>query len=156
MVRAAQVSEVAYLAEPRTLYRYHGCNLSLGAVGADRLRELRKSVAFQRRFMRRLPADAGSAADLLALWEAFERNAREVLELAGSPFAALVEVTAADRREGAALAVAGAARLSRRDAAGAALDLVRAAACDPWYEPAREGVIVAAAAADDSLPGQRP
>ena len=111
---------------------------------------------FQRRFLRRLGTDAGSPADLLAAWQAFERNAREVLELAGSPFAPLVDVTAADRREAASLAASGASRLARGDAGGAMLDLVRAAACDPWHEPARERVIVAAAAADGSLPGQRP
>jgi hypothetical protein len=106
--------------------------------------------------MRRLPAGAASAAGLVSVWRAFERNAREVLELAGSPFATLIEVTAADRREAAALTAAGAARLARGDAAGATLEFVRAAACDPWSEPAREGVMVAAAAADDSFPGQRP
>jgi hypothetical protein len=37
-VRVAQVSELAYLAEPRTRYRFHGTNMSLGAEGDARRR----------------------------------------------------------------------------------------------------------------------
>jgi hypothetical protein len=156
MVRGSQVSEVAYLAEPRTLYRYHGANLSLGARGADRLRELRKSLVFQRRFLRGLGADAGSPADLLAAWRAFERNAGEVLELAGSPFAPLVDVTPFDREEARTQVAAGAELLARGSAAAAMPVLVGAAAADPACEAAREAMIGAAAAADEHLPGQRP
>ena len=57
-VRAAQHSEVAYLPVPRTLYRFHGANMSLGAQGPARLRELRKGLRLQRWFLRRVEADA--------------------------------------------------------------------------------------------------
>jgi glycosyl transferase family 2 len=152
-IRAAQVAEIAYLPEPRTLYRWHGANLSLGAGGADRLRELRKTLRFQRWFLRSL--EAGEPGELLAVWRAFEHWAREVLELAGSPFAELVPVTDADRAEAASLAGEGWALLERGDPC-AAVALLRAAACDPACDAAREGVPAAAAAANPALPGQRP
>jgi Glycosyl transferase family 2 len=155
-VRAAQVSEIAYLPEPRTLYRHHGANMGLGASGEDRLRELRKSVRFQRWFLRRLGSDAGPAADLLTAWRAFEGFAREALQLAGSPFAPLVDVTADDCLESRRLAAEAAARLARGDADAATARFLRAAGCDPWHAEAREGVVVAAAAADPRLPGQSP
>jgi Glycosyl transferase family 2 len=153
-VRAAQVAEIAYLPEPRTFYRWHGANLSLGAGGADRLRELRKTLRFQRWFLRSL--EAGEPGELLAVWRAFEHWAGEVLSLAGSPFAELVAVTDADRASAAGLAAEGWALLERGAAGDAIVALVRAAACDPGCEQAREGVLAAAAAADPSLPGQRP
>jgi GT2 family glycosyltransferase len=165
-VRAAQVSEIAYLPEPRTFYRWHGANLSLGARGADRLRELRKTLRFQRWFLRSLEAGAErrgrdpqrpavDPGELLEVWRAFEHWAREVHSLADSPFAELVPVSDADRTEAASLVQEGWAQLDRGDL-DAAVTFMRAAACDPGSEAAREGVGAAAAADNLSLPGQRP
>ena len=55
--RAAQFSEIAYLPIPRTLYRFHATNMSLGAEGPAKLRELRKGLALQRWFLRRVTAE---------------------------------------------------------------------------------------------------
>jgi glycosyltransferase involved in cell wall biosynthesis len=135
-VRAAQVGEVAYLPEPRTFYRYHGANMSLGTEGPARMRELRKGLTLQRWFLRGAEAELIEERDLRRAWAAFERNAREVLSLAGSPFAPLVTVTGQDRAESAAL-------VERACAAppGAALGAwVRACAADPGSERALAGL----------------
>ena len=130
-VRAAQVSRVAYLSEPKTAYRFHGANMSLGSTGAVRLRELRKALALQRWFLRRLPVPATPVADLEHAWDAFGRLAVEALEVAGTPFARLVDVTGDERARAVDLAAEAGALLHagrRHDALGAA---VRAAATDP-------------------------
>jgi Glycosyltransferase like family 2 len=163
--RAAQFSEIAYLPIPRTLYRFHATNMSLGAEGPAKLRELRKGLALQRWFLRRVTADEISISDLEQCWEAFARLASEALEVAGTPFVTLVEVTADDAREAQELAAAARARLAegppqpeRSTSAEAGMWLgdgafhealaaaIRAAAADPFSDAAR-GVLNAVRAA---------
>src|SRR3954447_16755698 len=74
-VRAAERSEIAYLPEPRTLYRFHGGNLTLGTEGPARERELRKAIAFRLWFLPRVELDERGRA---AVWRAIELNAAEV------------------------------------------------------------------------------
>src|SRR4051794_31059427 len=74
-VRAAMRSEIAYLPEPRTLYRFHGGNLTLGAEGAGRAREMRKAMAFRLWILPRVELDERGRA---AVWRAIELNAAEV------------------------------------------------------------------------------
>ena len=73
--RAAQFSEIAYLPIPRTLYRFHGTNMSLGAEGPAKLRELRKGLALQRWFLRRVTAEEMTVSELEQCWDAFARLA---------------------------------------------------------------------------------
>ena len=101
--RAAQFSEIAYLPIPRTLYRFHATNMSLGAEGPAKLRELRKGLALQRWFLRRVTAEEMSGSELEQCWDAFARLASEALEVAGTPFVALVEVSPSDVAEAGAL-----------------------------------------------------
>ncbi|HEV7494909.1 glycosyltransferase [Baekduia sp.] len=96
--RAAQFSEIAYLPIPRTLYRFHATNMSLGAEGPAKLRELRKGLALQRWFLRRVRAEEMTVRELEQCWDAFARLASEALEVAGTPFVALVDVTEDDAR----------------------------------------------------------
>jgi len=154
-VRAAQLSQVAYLSEPKALYRFHGANMSLGSTGPTRLRELRKSLSLQRWFLRRMQTPQTRVEDLERAWDAFVTLATEALEVAGSPFARLVEVDEAERldavhgaEEARALLAAGA----RHDALGAA---VRAAATDPSCEAARGALLEVRAQLPDGL-GQQP
>jgi glycosyltransferase involved in cell wall biosynthesis len=136
-VRAALESEVVYLAEPRSLYRFHGDNMGLGSSGAKRADELRRALAFQRWFLRRVrPADRPWAA-----WEAFEAFARELQEAAESPFTPLVEVTDDDRATARAELASAAAAADPGQALAAA---VRALAADPWSHEARELALRAA------------
>jgi hypothetical protein len=109
--RAAQFSEIAYLPIPRTLYRFHATNMSLGAEGPAKLRELRKGLALQRWFLRRVTAEEMTVGELEQCWDAFARLAGEALDVAGTPFVALVEVTAGDAREAQELAAEARARL---------------------------------------------
>src|SRR4051812_13383386 len=102
--RTAQFAEVASLPIPRTLYRFHGANMSLGSQGAARLRELRKGLRLQRWFLRRVEAAAVPVSELERCFDAFARLAQEALEAAGTPFVELVAVADADRAEAAALA----------------------------------------------------
>ena len=90
-VRASQFAEIAYLPIPRTLYRFHGTNMSLGAQGAARLRELRRGLRLQRWFLRRVEAAAVRVDELERAWDAFARVAAEALSVAGTPFVELVE-----------------------------------------------------------------
>jgi glycosyltransferase involved in cell wall biosynthesis len=144
-IRAAQESEVVYLPEPRTLYRFHGANMSLGTSGAERAGQLRKSLALQRWFLRRLRPGAASAQDLLAAWQSFEAFAAELQDLADTPFTATVAVTDDDRGEARQLSARARLALARGDVASALTTGLRAAAADPWCEQAREAVALAAA-----------
>jgi hypothetical protein len=144
--RAAQFSEIAYLPIPRTLYRFHATNMSLGAEGPAKLRELRKGLALQRWFLRRVTAEEMTVSELEQCWDAFARLASEALEVAGTPFVALVDVTTNDAEE--ALGLAADARSLHGDGAfhEALAAAVRAAAADPFSEAAR-GVLNAVRAA---------
>jgi glycosyltransferase involved in cell wall biosynthesis len=139
-LRAAQESEIGYLAEPRTLYRHHGANMSLGTTGAARERELRKSLVLQRWFLRRLRAGAVAPLEAWAAWTALERFAAEVHAEARTPFAPTVEVCDRDRAKARTLAARASRALGGGDAGGALVRFVCAAATDPWCAPAREGV----------------
>jgi hypothetical protein len=154
-VRSAQCSHVAYLAEPKTLYRFHGANMSLGAEGAARLAELRKALALQRWFLRRLDVPATPVADLERAWDGFGRMAEEARAVAGSPFAELLHVTADDRDEAAALA-AQACELLEHGALHEALgSAVCAAAADPGCDEVR-ATLARVRAAMPSGAGQQP
>jgi Glycosyl transferase family 2 len=136
-VRCAEVSEIAYLPEPRTLYRFHGDNMSLGAQGPRRRGELCKAAGFQRRLLRTIAPGSATPAELAAAWAALERNVAEAIALADSPFQPVFDVDDADRTEAARLAADGLRLLDAGDAAGALWPCVRAAAADPWNEAAR-------------------
>ena len=115
-IRAMQESEVVYLPEPRTLYRFHGENMSLGSSGAVHAAQLRKALVFQRWFLRRNGRE-------WAEFEAFEAFALELQRVAETPFTRLVAVTARDRQ------------IAREELARGAF--VRALAADPWCREAR-------------------
>jgi hypothetical protein len=157
-LRVAQVSGLAYLAEPRALYRYHGANLNLGVKGVERRREVAKAARLQRWFLRRLRPGEASALELHQAWEAFERNAREAVELAASPFAPAFEVTEGDRRSARRIADAAADCLACDATVEAAAGFMHAASADPWYARAREGLAAALVAmpGGDELPGPDP
>jgi glycosyltransferase involved in cell wall biosynthesis len=147
--RAARRSQIAYLAEPRTLYRFHGANLTLGAEGAARRRELRKAIAFRRWFLRRLAPGELTARELAGVWRAIEINAGE---LAGDVYGE------AQRDEAAAALAEGSALLRRGEAERAAGALSRALACDPGDDAIRQALVAALAAAPGGAtrPGQEP
>jgi hypothetical protein len=163
--RAAQFAEIAYLPIPRTLYRFHATNMSLGAEGAAKLRELRKGLRLQRWFLRRVQAGDMPISDLERCWDAFARLAAEALEVAGTPFVALVDVGAEDAAEAGALAAEARAMLAssaapdaadepaRRDAtlAAALATAVRAAAVDPLSDDARGALNAVRAALPDGV-----
>jgi glycosyltransferase involved in cell wall biosynthesis len=115
-MRAMLESEVVYLPAPRTRYRFHGDNMSLGSSGAKHADQLRKALAVQRWFLRRAGAE-------WAEYEAFEAFALELQRVAGTPFTRLVPVTARDRQ------------LAREELERGAP--VRALAADPWCHGAR-------------------
>jgi GT2 family glycosyltransferase len=140
-VRAAQVSRVAYLAEPKTLYRFHGANMSLGSQGDVRLRELRKALSLQRYFLRRLPTPETAIGDLEHAWDAFCVLATEALGVAGTPFLRLVDVSDGERDDAAALARTARDLLARGDLHEALGAAVRAAATDPGCDEARAALL---------------
>jgi Glycosyltransferase like family 2 len=153
--RTAQHAEIAYLPLPRTLYRFHGANMSLGAQGPARLRELRKGLALQRWFLRRLGTEQ-PIGELERCWDAFARLASEALEAAGTPFTALVEVTTADAAAAQELAV----RAHELAAAGeyhdALAHAVRAAAADPFADDVRGALNAVRAALGPDGAGPQP
>jgi len=149
--RAAQVSEIAYLPIPRTLYRFHGNNMSLGSQGAARLRELRRGLRLQRWFLRRADPGELSAPELEQLWDAFARVATEALAAAGTPFVELVEIGAEDRAEGVALAAQTRALMADGAVHEALACGVRAAASDPLSDEARGALVAVRAAIPDGV-----
>jgi hypothetical protein len=152
--RVAQFAEIAYLPLPRTLYRFHGTNMSLGAQGPAKLRELRKGLRLQRWFLRRVEAAAVEVADLELLWDGFERVAREALEVAGTPFAELVTVSGGDRFEAVELVVRSSSLLASGDVHGALAAAVRGAAADPGSDAARAALIAVRAVVVDGVGAQ--
>jgi hypothetical protein len=143
--RTAQHAEIAYLPLPRTLYRFHGANMSLGAQGPARLRELRRGLALQRWFLRRLGTEQ-PVGELERCWDAFARLASEALEAAGTPFTTLVEVTAEDAAQARELTAGARALADAGEVHEALAHAVRGAAADPFDEGAR-GVLNAVRAA---------
>jgi glycosyltransferase involved in cell wall biosynthesis len=134
-LRAAQESEVVYLAEPRTLYRFHGDNMSLGSSGPKLAQQLRAALVFQRYFLRR--SEPGE--DAWAAWQAFEEFALELQRVAETPFTRLVPVSARDRE------------VAREELALGAP--VRALAADPWCSEARAGRLPSRPAAKPAMRG---
>jgi len=145
--RVAQVADIAYLAEPRTLYRFHGANMSLGAQGDARRGELVKAAGFQRHLLRTLRPGDATPAEIVAGWAAFERNVREATALADTPFRRALDVNDADRAEAVALERSAQPALAAGEAAEALWPLLRAAAIDPWNDAARDGLAAALARA---------
>jgi glycosyltransferase involved in cell wall biosynthesis len=133
-IRAMRESRIVYLPEPRTYYRFHGANMSLGSSGERHARQLREALAFQRWWLRRADPEPG----LWAAWQAFESFASELQNVAESPFTPLVRVSARDRELARMLN-----RRARRELAAGRADEalavgIRAAAADPWFGDARE------------------
>ncbi|HEY6890850.1 MAG TPA: glycosyltransferase, partial [Solirubrobacter sp.] len=79
--RAALVSDIAYVPEPRTLYRFHGGNITLGVQGAARARELRKAMTFVRWFLRRMEPGMATPRGMATAWTYFEYCERELAAL---------------------------------------------------------------------------
>jgi GT2 family glycosyltransferase len=155
-VRAAQLSEVAYLPLPRTLYRFHGTNMSLGSQGPARLRELRRGLRLQRWFLRRVEARDVPVEELERCWDAFARLAGEALEVAGTPFVALVEVSDLDRAEAASLRARAWEQLEARELHEALATAVRGAAADPFADAARAALNAVRAALGPDGVGPQP
>jgi Glycosyltransferase like family 2 len=155
-VRASQFAEVAYLPIPRTLYRFHGTNMSLGAQGAARLRELRRGLRLQRWFLRRVESSAVSVEELERAWDAFARVAAEALSVAGTPFVELVSVSDEDRAEAAALAASARELLSSDQLHEALAVATRAAAADPPGDDARGALLEVRAQLGPDAVGPQP
>jgi hypothetical protein len=139
-VRASQFAEIAYLPIPRTLYRFHGTNMSLGAQGAARLREMRRGLRLQRWFLRRVDV-AVPPDELERAWDAFARIATEALTVAGTPFVSLVDITDADHTEATALAAEAHTLLANDQLHEALAIATRAAACDPLSDAIRSTLL---------------
>jgi hypothetical protein len=154
--RTAQHAEVAYLPIPRTLYRFHGANMSLGSQGAARLRELRKGLRLQRWFLRRADAAALAVAELERCWDAFARLAQEALDAAGTPFVALVDVSEDDRAEARALAAQASELLAAGALPEALAAAVRGAAADPAADDVRGTLMAVRAAVGPDGVGPQP
>ncbi|RZS82849.1 glycosyl transferase family 2 [Motilibacter rhizosphaerae] len=135
-LRAALEGGLGYLAEPRTGYRFHGENMSLGTQGPERAGQLRASMALQRWFLRRLP-ERCAVEDVLGAWQSFADFGVELMRAAESPFVPLVPVSDADRAAAVAGAEQARALLADGRERAAAAAAVAAAAADPWCAPAR-------------------
>jgi hypothetical protein len=155
-VRASQFADIAYLPIPRTLYRFHGTNMSLGAQGAARLRELRRGLRLQRWFLRRVEAEAVPADELERAWDAFARVAAEALTVAGTPFVELVSVSDPDRAEAAALAAQARELLANDQHHEALAVATRGAACDPLSDDVRGALLDVRAALGPDAVGPQP
>ncbi|WP_445150957.1 glycosyltransferase [Baekduia sp. Peel2402] len=152
--RTAQHAEIAYNPLPRTLYRFHGTNMSLGAQGPARLRELRRGLALQRWFLRRLGIEQ-PVEELERCWDAFARLAAEAREAAGTPFAALMEVTAQDADVARGLTEEARAAISDDPHRALALAL-NAAAANPFDATARAALNAARATLGPDAVGPQP
>jgi len=142
-LQAALRADVAYLAEPQTLYRFHGANQSLGSEGPVLREAFLRRARTQRWFLRRLEPGQATGPELAEAWSSFERNASEAISLSGSPFGATVDVSDGDREDSRLLATEARALLDRGDAEQALVGFLRAAAPDPSDDAARAGLAAA-------------
>lgn len=158
ITHAAEIGEILYMPEPRTLYRFHGANQSLGAEGGARRWKLGQTLRFLRIQLRRMSLDLATPPELAEGWNAFEHYAREAIAAGGTAFDTLIEVSEDERAEALELERRGEAALAAGAPTEAVLLLVRAAATDPWLRSAADAVHVALAATPDGagLPGQTP
>jgi glycosyltransferase involved in cell wall biosynthesis len=139
-LRAALCGEIAYLAEPRTLYRFHGANQSLGSEGPVLREAFLRRARTQRWFLRRLEPGQATAGELADAWASFERNCAEALRLSDSAFVSILEVGEDEREDAWLLAREGRALLDGGEPARALVAFLRAAASDPWQRDARAGL----------------
>lgn len=158
IIHAAEVAEILYLPEPRTLYRFHGGNQSLGAEGGRRRWKLGQTLRFLRIQLRRMSLELAGPADLAEGWKAFEHYAREAIAAGGTAFDNLIDVSDDERAEALELERRGHSALANGEPAEAVVLFVRAAATDPWLRSAADSIPVALAATPDGagLPGQTP
>jgi hypothetical protein len=140
--RTACVSELAFVREPLTGYRFHGANLTLNAEGGRLVRELTKEHHFRRAALARLEAGVLDVAETVRAYGALESSARAVFASAGSVFRSLPPGKPAEARAEVA-AADGAAPLA------ALPHLLRAVALDPWDDDARDRFVAAAEALAD-------
>ncbi|MDO8213887.1 glycosyltransferase family A protein [Conexibacter sp. CPCC 206217] len=130
-VRAATVADVEWLPE------VPGILESLARPPSDRATRLRETLAFQRWFLRHTTSESSFLSELGEIWQAFGETARRLLAATDDPFSELVGVTDAERADARRIFGDARAAMARGDArAGMAL-AARAAATDPWCEPAR-------------------
>lgn len=158
ILHAAEIAEILYLPEPKTLYRFHGGNQSLGAEGGRRRWKLGQTLRFLRIQLRRMTLELASPAELSEGWKAFEHYAREAIAAGGTAFDRPVDVSDADRTAALELERRGNEALAGGEADQAVLSFVLAAANDPWLRSAADSIPVALAATAEGagLPGQTP
>ncbi|HYV15803.1 MAG TPA: glycosyltransferase family A protein [Conexibacter sp.] len=147
-VRAASEAEIAFVPTARP-----AAEIDAEAPPADRVAELQATLAFQRWFLRRTTPDAPYFDELGAIWSTFAAGARRLLAATPEdPFVELVLVTDAERADALlTLAEAREALAQGETRPGVAL-AARAAALDPWCEPARALLAEALAARPRRLP----
>jgi hypothetical protein len=137
--RGAMAGELGYIDGPRTGYRTHGGNLTLGVTGDALARERRKEIAFRRWFLTNLANEALAPGEWLGVVESMDRIAHEVVALAPVPF---VDLGPAGDSEAAAAVLARAREgLRTGDISSAAAAFARAIGLDPWCAPARQGLV---------------
>jgi hypothetical protein len=131
-VRAAAVADLEWLpeapsADPLTAPRRGGLTT-----------RLRETLAFQRWFLRHTTSESPFLDELGEVWEAFLAAACDLLVASEDPFAHLVAVNDADRADARRVTADAADAVARGDVRPGLALAARAAATDPWYQPARE------------------
>ncbi|HEY4277555.1 MAG TPA: glycosyltransferase family A protein [Conexibacter sp.] len=139
-VRAAAVADLEWLpeapsADPLTAPRSGGV-----------VNRLRETLAFQRWFLSRTTSEAPYLDELSEVWEAFIAAACDLLVAAEDPFAHLMTVTDGDRADARRILADARGAIDRGDVRPGLALAARAAATDPWCQPARELLRTALAA----------
>ncbi|ADB49137.1 glycosyltransferase family 2 protein [Conexibacter woesei] len=151
-VRAASVAEIEWLPE------------APGPIGPEAAGEsaarLRETLAFQRWFLRRTTSESPFVDELAEVWAAFADSARRLQSLADDPFTELLAVSDAERADARRILADARSAIARGDARPGMALAARAAATDPWCEPARALLAEALAArprraSSDPLAGAR-
>jgi hypothetical protein len=128
---AARSAEIDWIPAPLALYRLHTANLTHGASGAAAVREHRKHLDLQLFALRQFDLEELGPDELLAAWESVERNARGLIEVAGSAFAEPAEITSGRRAAVEPLLAGANAARADGDAHGEARLVLNALANDP-------------------------
>jgi hypothetical protein len=136
-VAAAAVTDLEWLPESPSAPAAQATPAG-SARAVCRVARLREQLAFQRWFLRRTTSESPFVDELPEIWRAFVAGARRLLAAADDPFAELVPVGDAERADARRILADAREALGRGDTRPGMALAARAAATDPWCEPARE------------------
>ena len=147
---AAEAGEALYISGSDVCYRTHGANMSAGLDSAQQQRFTARELPYRRWLLSEADHSGIPYREVLEAWRAFEWHAHSCVAAGIGTFEELVPVGPTERS-----ACAAALALASEDPAELVRCLLRALACDPQCQAARDALGPALVAADSASPPLR-